>query len=230
MYSITYNDENCLAYRIVPVRRPSVPAPEVRVEETEIPGMDGALVENYGTYGLITIPIEFNFLSRPLEWMGTYRAVKKWLKGSGWLKLGDDRDYLYKVYYVNITDTERTSIRIGSFTAEFVCYPYAYLESGQQEYTAAEVAYNPYEVSHPTYLIAGEGMCTLTVNGKTMTANVGQNLTIDTDRMLAYRRDGTMQNTAVTGDYTDLYLLEGENSISITSGFSLSVIPNWRCL
>ena len=73
MYSITYNDENCLAYRIVPVRRPSVPAPKVRVEETEIPGMDGALIENYGTYGLITIPIEFNFLSRPLEWGHTVR-------------------------------------------------------------------------------------------------------------------------------------------------------------
>ena len=230
MYSITFNGRNCLDLKLIPARRPSVPAPEIRVKETEIPGMDGALIENYGTYGLVTIPVEFNFLSPPLCWMEVYRAAKKWLKGSGWLKLGDDRDYLYKAYYVNITDTERTSVRIGSFTAEFVCHPYAYLESGQLEYVAADVAYNPYEISHPVYIITGEGMCTLTVNGNTMTANIGQNLTIDTDRMLAYRKDGTMQNTAVTGNYEDLYLREGENSISLTSGFSLSVIPNWRCL
>ena len=70
----------------------------------------------------------------------------------------------------------------------------------------------------------------LTVNGKTMKATVGQNLTIDTERMLAYRTDGTLMNTSVTGDYEDLYLQAGENEISITSGFSLKIIPNWRCM
>ena len=60
-----------------------------------------------------------------------------------------------------------------------------------------------------------------------MTATVGQNLTIDTEKMLAYREDGELQNTGVTGDYGDLYLLHGENEISISEGFSLSVIPNW---
>ena len=63
-----------------------------------------------------------------------------------------------------------------------------------------------------------------------MTANVGQNLTIDTDLMIAYRQDGTLQNTAITGDYEDLYLLPGENVINITSGFNLSVSPKWRTL
>ena len=63
-----------------------------------------------------------------------------------------------------------------------------------------------------------------------MTANVGQNLTIDTDLMIAYRQDGTMQNTAVTGDYENLYLLPGDNVISITDGFDLKIIPNWRTL
>ena len=94
----------------------------------------------------------------------------------------------------------------------------------------ADVLYNPYALSKPIYMITGEGMCTLTVNGKSVTANVGQNLTINTDLMLAYRKDGTMMNTAVTGDYEDLWLNSGENSITITSGFSLAIIPNWRCL
>lgn len=60
--------------------------------------------------------------------------------------------------------------------------------------------------------------------------NVGQNLTIDTDRQLAYRSDGTLNNTAVTGNYEDLVLVEGDNKVTITDGFDLKVIPYWRYL
>ena len=63
-----------------------------------------------------------------------------------------------------------------------------------------------------------------------MSATVGQNLTIDTDLMIAYRMDGDINNIAVTGNYEDLWLQEGENTISITSGYDLSIIPNWRTL
>ena len=48
--------------------------------------------------------------------------------------------------------------------------------------------------------------------------------------MIAYRTDGIMNNTAVSGDYQDLYLREGSNQIEITAGFDLKVIPNWRSI
>lgn len=107
-----------------------------------------------------------------------------------------------------------------------------FLVSGKREYDyrSREIQYNPYDICHPVYKITGNGNCTLTVNGRTMKATVGQNLTVDTEKMLAYRKDGTIMNTAVTGDYEELYLQPGENDIKITSGFTLKVIPNWRCL
>lgn len=71
---------------------------------------------------------------------------------------------------------------------------------------------NRYEICHPIYFITGEGMCTLTVNGNTMTSNVGQNLTINTDKKLAYRTDKTMQNTQVSGHYEDLYMQRGKRN------------------
>ena len=82
----------------------------------------------------------------------------------------------------------------------------------------------------PIYKITGEGECTLVVNDGKMVANIGQNLTIDTGRKLAYREDGTLSNTSVTGDYDNLILIEGRNKIEITDGFELKVIPNWRRL
>lgn len=228
MYNISYKGVNCSGIGIIPVRRPSVPAPAIRVTETEIPGRDGVLVETDGCYEPITIPVEFNYLVPQDRWMDAYRKAKRWLTGTGWLVLEDDQGHMYKVLYVKITDTERTSRRLGNFTAEFTCDPYSYLVSGQREYPVDDVLYNPYMISHPVYKITGEGVCTVRVNGNAMTANVGQNITIDTERMIAYREDGTLRNTEVAGDYEELYLKEGDNTISVTDGFEVVVRPNWR--
>ena len=142
----------------------------------------------------------------------------------------NEPDYYYKVRRVQLETAERSCYEMGRFTARFVWARCHDLEAGTQEYTTQQAAENPYHLSHPVYKITGEGMCTLTVNGKTMTANVGQNITIDTERKVSYRQDGTVQNTEVTGWYEDLYLMSGTNTISVTSGFDLSVIPNWRSL
>lgn len=228
MYNITFKETDLSDFGIIPARRPSVPAPEIRVTETEIPGRDGALVETDGCYNPITIPIEFNFLVPPDEWMEAYRKAKRWMTGSGSLVLGDDTDYMYKVLYCKITDTERTSWRLGNFTAEFTCDPYSYLVSGQQEYQIADVLSNPYMISHPLYKISGTGACTLTVNGNEMQATINGGLTIDTDRMIAYNSQGVNQSAVLSGDYEGLYLIEGSNTISVSSGFTTTVIPNWR--
>ena len=65
------------------------------------------------------------------------------------------------------------------------------------------------------------------MNGNAMSANIGQNLTIDTERMMAYRSNGELQNTSVTGDYENMYLKDGENEITITDGFDMEIVPNW---
>lgn len=87
--------------------------------------------------------------------------------------------------------------------------------------------YNPWSESHPIFKISGEGVCKITVNGKEVSANVGQNLLINTNLMQAYREDGALNNTAITGDYENLYLQEGLNEISVSSGFAAEVIPKW---
>ena len=47
---------------------------------------------------------------------------------------------------------------------------------------------------------------------------------------MSYREDGTLQNSAINADYDALMLVEGKNSITITEGFELKIIPNWRYL
>ena len=230
MFSVSYNNESCLRYGIIPVRRPSVPAPEEKIEEVEVPGRNGILTISEGLHNTITIPIEFNFMSIPNHWGDTYRKAKRWLSGSGEFWFSDDADVYYKVLYCKITDTERTSRRIGSFTAEFTCDPYTYYKSGKEEIEIQPTLYNPGSTCEPTYRITGEGLCTLTVNGYEFTANVGQEIIIDTNRMISYKNDGQMLNTDVTGDYAKLWLNPGDNSLSVTDGFLAYITPEWRDL
>lgn len=211
-------------------QRPDIPAPERRYEQITIPGRDGSLYATDGEIEDIGIEVEFNFLSSPDQWFEHFRKAKKWLTGRGKLQFGDDGNFFYRVRKVTIGTAERTCWRIGKFTATFTCEGYSYLADGDQYYDVKDVLYNPYDTCCPVYRITGNGECALTVNGNTMTAYVGQNLNIDTGRMIAYRENGVLENTKVSGDYQKLRLTEGGNTIRITDGFTLRVAPNWRCL
>lgn len=231
MYYITFKGINNRELKIEVAKRPSIPSPQQRGNCIQIAGRDGSLLDTDGTYENIEIPIEMNIVSsRPSMWNADYRRAKNWLCGSGELRFSDDDEIFYKVKACGISDIDRRAKRGGDFTAIFVCDPFAYYVAGKKNMTKEEASLNPYMTCRPIYKITGNGNCTLTVNGKSMTALVGQNLTIDTDKLLAYRTDGTMQNTAVTGNYDDLVLLPGENAISITNGFTLAVQPNYRSL
>lgn len=228
MFNVSYNNESCLEYGIIPVRRPNIPAPEEKVEEVEIPGRNGVLIISEKLYESISILIEFNFMSKPNRWGETYRKAKKWLSGNGELWFSDDHDVYFKVLYCKVTDTERTSRRIGNFTAEFICDPYTYYKSGKNEIELEHVIYNPGVTCEPVYRITGEGLCTLTVNGYQFTANVGQEIIIDSNRMISYKTDGQSVNTDVAGDYSKLWMNAGENTLSATNGFNVRITPEWR--
>ena len=227
-YSITYNGVNSWEMRMPVKWRPSIPAPELDQGMIEIPGRDGALMSSIKRYEPIEIEIEFNFLDHPRAWAERFREAKKWLKGSGTLEQSDDPDYFFKVMKAEITDSERTSQRLGNFTAVFTCDPYQYRKDGRNAYTVDAVRNNLYDEAHPIYCITGSGTATLTVNGNAFAAAVDGTAYIDTDLMIAYDSDSLPVGTA--GDYSKIYLREGANEISISSGFGLTVIPNWRSL
>lgn len=232
MFYILLDGESSMKNCIVVTRRPNFPAPKPRYKDIEVSGVNGSYVEFDGTYENIDVEIEFNYITDPSNWHNVWRKVKSWLLKGGQreLQLSDDLGFYYKVKKIILNTNEREFINSAEFSATFTISPYEYVINGKELYTAEQCKYNQYDVCFPNYIITGEGMCTLTVNGKSMTANVGQNLTINTELQLAYRVDGVAQNTAVSGNYNDLKLLNGENEISITDGFDLKIQPNWRCL
>mgnify|MGYP005787345419 FL=1 len=229
-YDFEFNGITASDYKIHVEKRPSIPGKKEKIDYIEIAGREETVADRKKFYEDVEIEVECSFKEMQKDWIQKVREIKRWLRGSGELKFTDSADSFWKVKEIEIDGFERPLRKYGIFQVLFICSPFEYLVEGQMKMDIKEASYNPYEVSHPIYHITGEGYCILIVNGKTMNANVGQNLTIDTERMLAYREDGTLQNTQVTGDYEDLYLQPGENTITITSGFDLKIVPNWRRL
>lgn len=223
-YEMKYNGVEMRSFGIVLYDYPSFSGAKKNYSSTAVQGRIGQLVGETNYVSNLSIECEFTVVGR--AFMERIRRIKLWLSGTGKIEFSDYPGSFFKVWKVEYGNIERELKTVGRFSVTFICTPFEFLDIGQHP-AAGLLLYNDGSTARPIYNISGNGDCVLTVNGKTMEATIGQNLTIDTEQMLAYRTDGTLQNTAVTGDYEDLFLIPGENEISITEGFSLSVIPQW---
>ena len=188
-----------------------------------VPGMDGELVETNDYLSNLQINCTFSIISK--TFMDNVRNIRSWLSGTGELVISDSPDVFYKVWKIEYGDIAREIRKFGTFTVSFVCTPFEVLKDGQ--IPVSSVTFNPADKAKPIYTITGEGLCTLTVNGYEFTANIGQEAVINSERQLSYKNDGQSINTDVTGDYEKLWLPHGENTVTVSSGFSLSVVPQW---
>lgn len=209
----------------------SIPTGKERITEYTIPGRDGSLQCREGTFDNIVISVKLVYMEKPDNIREKYQDSKGWLiNGAGnILRFSDYSGFHYIVEYVEIDSNDIELLSTGTFVVNFVCKPHRYADGGDLPVEFSGDLFNPYETAHPQYQVSGEGMCAITVNGKGITANVGGNLVIDTDLMIAYR-NGVMRNTSISGDYSNLYLTHGNNELKITDGFQVKIIPRWRCL
>ena len=232
-YHIFYNNESNLDYKCSIIRRPNIPTPVKDIEAIKIEGRDGELHKDKGTYGDIPISFDFNFVCEPNEFTDKLRKIRKWLFGKEDMKLimSDDPEFYYKVKKVTMGDVTRSLKRKGQFNVTFKVEAYSYRSDGLIEKTLSGTAlYNPYEPTYPTYRIMGNGECTLSVNGKNITATVEDELTILSEAELCYDEGKNIVNSSIAGEYDDLILQSGDNEIIVSEGFELIIIPNWRTI
>lgn len=236
-FFIIFNGKMNTEVGVSVVSRPAIPGAVRDYEEVNVDGRDGTLYEDLGTYSDINIKIQFNFMESPDSWNERFRRIRSWLlvpQDSGQeskLVMSDDRAYFYKVKKVEITSSERSIKRIGRFEVTFTCEAFQYEEAGQQIVDAAADMINLGYTARPVWYLYGTGTAKLVVNGNTMIADVNQVLTIDTELGLTYNTfSGEMQNTAISGDYEDMYLQPGHNTIGCSDGFEVMLKPNWRFL
>lgn len=230
-YFVDQNGEKSSDYYIFFEEYPQIKLGQEQKEKKTIPGRGNVWIQT-GTYSdtEISMILDVNVTGENVNHMQAYAKAHLLLSNIKKISFSDSLNFFFKVKDTSVGGRKPYADTAGDFSVALSCEAGLYLKNGENEFEVSDVLLNPYSISHPIYKITGDGKCTLTVNGNKMDANVGQNLTIDTDLMIAYRQDGTMLNASVSGDYEGLYLKNGANTIGVSSGFEIKVIPNWRYL
>lgn len=140
-------------------------APERNVELVSVPGRNGDLTIDKGSFANITIEYPcFTFAKSQAEFRRKVNDFKNALMSQvGYQKLVDDYhpDDYRMALYINGLEVDPVHIgRAGSFTLQFVCKPQRYLISGEDEVTVSDgdVINNPtlYD-AEPLLMIEGYG-------------------------------------------------------------------------
>lgn len=231
MFDVQYNDIRSSSLKVFAKERPSIPAAKRARKEIEVPGVDGTYIQDEGYFESTEISISMNYIGLEDKWFGRWRDVQKWLSGTnGELILTDNPNYYYRISHVNLSDNEHKGRSIGDFTATFITRDgLQYFRSGKEKYDLEDLSWNPGEIAFPDYYISGVGTCVISVNGENFEAKLNGSIVLDTERRLIYLPDKTIVNNIGKGNFENLYLQSGQNDISISEGFSVKVVPHWRC-
>ena len=201
---------------------PPVIKPPMRTQIEEIDGRDGSIVTNlgYGAYEkemIIGLYGDFN-LDHIIEFFNS----------SGIAIFSNELDKIYQYQIMGSIDFERLAhFRVATVTFYVQPFKHSSVEE-EQEFTTSPVdVINAGNIeSMPVLTITGMGNVTISLNGTAiLVVALGSNertVVIDAEQMNAYH--GTaFYNRSVAGDYDDLTLKKGKNTLSWSGGIVSSV-------
>lgn len=211
--------------------------PKRNVQAIQVPGRDGRLTQDDGTYDTYTISGRVNCFGVPLS------DVYAWLSGSGDLILGDEPTRSIRASA--IAQIKNTRFRCDgcydSLQVSFDCQPFRYHVEQAEGANDIILTSSPATVSNPgTYksaprlAIEGTGTVTLTIGTQVMQlTDLEDGVIIDTELCECFDLTGSMLlNSKVTllGD-TFPVLAPGANIVSWTGAVTkVTVEPRWRDL
>jgi predicted phage tail component-like protein len=210
---------------------PPITKPKQRTQTEEIDGRDGDIVTTLG-YGAYDKTIDIGLYGDfDIEDIMTY------FNSSGTVTFSNEEDKYYNYQIVDQIDFDRL-IRFRTAKVKMHVQPFKYSSvEGTRTYNITseeEITINNSGnyVSKPVISITGSGTINLSVNGyEVLVIELGEDattITIDTANMEAYNQNTSeLMNRSVTGDYDNLYLNAGSNTISWTGTITQIQITNY---
>ena len=209
---------------------PPITIPAERVQTLQVPGRDGDLEIRDGAYDPVT-------LSAVCYCKDTSRLgdVAKWLRGRGWLRLGNRPNERYKARSVLQVQLDKVTRGRENRTFEvlFDCQPhrYVYPEAADITLAASGAITNPYNApSEPRIKVEGSGDIVLAIGGTPVELEgVSGGAIIDTELMDVLNLAGSqlLNNIATLDEFPKLKA--GANIISWTGAVTkITITPRWR--
>ena len=211
---------------------PPISKPQMRGVSEEIDGRDGDIVT----------PLGFSAYDKQIE-IGLHGQfdvdeVIDFFNQSGNITFSNEPDKFYIFAQYNAIDFEKL-IRYKTAFVDFHVQPFKYaLNESEKTFdfssseTSGELSIrnNGNYMSRPTIKLTGSGTVNLSINGAQLfVIDMSQNpvITLDGTSMNAYAPDTSLLNRHVTGNYDNLVLKSGKNTISYTGTVTQIAVNNY---
>lgn len=234
---VLFNGISSMDYGIVVEHPPGYQTPARDYEAVHIPGRNGDLMIDGGSYQNAVRSYELAVGNLGRNFADMANAVSEWLNApSGYARLEDsyEPEYYRMAVYQNEMDIENILFHAGRVTVEFNCKPQRFLKTGETalELSAATTLRNPTGFTAlPLLTVYGSGSGTLSVGAYSVRiSNIGGSLYIDSDIQDAYA-GSVNRNADVTMSDGFPRLSPGETVVSWTGGVTrVGVVPRWWTL
>lgn len=232
---IVFNGLSSADYGIKVWQPPVYSIPERDYETIHVPGRDGDLLLDKGSYKNVTRSYVVSFgKSDKRDFTLLASGLSAWLHScSGYARLEDsyEPDYYRMAAYDESTDITNAYHQAGQTTIKFNCKPQRFLKTGDNVIRFDRAGYldNPtFFDARPVIKVYGNGDGVLRVGEYAVTVkSVDEFVVIDSELMDAYKNTINCNSKIVlNGDFPRL--MKGRNEISFSGGITaLEVKSKW---
>jgi len=235
---IIFNGVSSADYDIQVENPPGYDTPEKDYEIIHIPGRNGDLAIDDGSYKNVVRQYNIAVGSTRKHYAMLANSISKWINStSGYVRLEDsyEPDYYRLALYREGRSLSNIRGQAGRTVINFDCKPQRFLKSGDTSVTvvtSGQKLVNPTGfVALPTITVYGSGAAILGIGGYNITiSEIDVSLTINSDIQDVYK-EAVNKNDTVTLTSGFPVLSSGENEISFTSGItSVVIVPKWWTL
>ena len=204
---------------------------QVRTLIETVDGRDGDIVTPLG-YAAYDKPVKIG-----LSVNYDIDEIIDYLNSNGTIVFSNEPDKYYRFSVYNEIDFERL-IRFKTASVVFHVKPYKF--STLEKELSFEISESPESISiynagnvysRPTIYITAEGIVSVSLNGsEILEIDFGedeQTIKIDSEAMNAYYSDDTLANRIVSGNYDNIKLNKGWNTITLSGSVSELSVRNY---
>ena len=234
---VMFNGISSLDYGIQVEHPPEYQAPARDYEVIHVPGRNGDLVIDNGSYQNVNRSYQMAIGDLRKDYTSMANVISEWLhSASGYARLEDsyEPEYYRMAMFQDEISIENIMQHAGRLTIDFNCKPQRFLKSGEElvKITGQTILYNPTGFnSLPCITVYGNGRGVLSIGMYTITiSSINGSIVLDSEIQDVYR--GTVnRNADVILNKNFPEFVPGENSIGWSGGITyVEVVPRWWTL
>ena len=215
---------------------PSYDFPEKDYEVTHVPGRNGDIVIDQGSWQNVSRKYNLAMDAGKISYTEVASKLVQWLhSASGYARLEDsyEPDFYRMAMYKDSGSISNIFNKAGQIEVEFTCKPQRYFKSGEAAdiFVASSEYRNPTDFpAKPLVKIHGSGSGVVGIGTYTVTINdIIDGMIVDSEQQDTYKDQMNCNSKVSITEYPKL--VSGNNVISISGGVtSIEIIPRWWTL